>query len=789
MANHSSRPKAPEAAPRPRREGPLRAQRRRRPLLPSARYTLLFSAVLGGVLCFLPLVSVLGPESALTLGLLLAPCAAVVSVRMGLASQGRSSTNLLVEAVGLSWLLLLIPLALLCLNALRGQVCDPYDGLAFMALGPWPSVTLAAIVGVAASLVQRRKLATTVALTVPAACVARALFDFVDTPGIFAFGHLFGYFPGTLYDRQVDVPAAWLSHRLLTVIVGAGLWAFIAAIRDRRTGQLRFRRLEAHPIAACAVVVLSVATLLMAQRSDSLGHSTSSRHVASALGLAVEGPRCRVLVPRELDRAEAQRLAEECELRISQLERTLGVRETERITAYFFRSPQEKRTLMGAARVYIAKPWRREAYLQLAGFPHPVLAHELAHVVARHIARGPFGVPGKLKGLIPEPTLVEGLAVAVDPTSRDELTPHEWAKAAKMAKVAPPLRALLGPRFLSQNQALAYTLAGSFLRYVLDTYGAAKVRAVYRSGDVTGSLGKSFRELEAAWESALDKLPLPPQAAALAKLRFERPGVFSQVCPHQIERLENELGAALAAGDLVRAQQRCNDVLRIDPGNSGTRATYAGTLAQADKSREAEAQLRRLQGPPSAPTPTIARARTLVADASYMKGDHAGALRAYQELLLLPQSESELRQLEVKLLALEAGEPARSLVGELLIGRNGRAPDQRVAMHLIHRLAPTRRDGLAVYLEARQLLFAGRHDLARPLLEAAFQRGLPTRRLRLEAHRAASVACFVVGALDDALDHARAIPEGAEASLAEQLESADFEQRVLFRREQLRSRR
>jgi len=745
-----------------------------------------FALLLGITLCLLPLVSVLGPESSLCLALLLSPWAAVVGVRTGLTSQHKRSARLLVEAVGVSWLLLLVPFVLLCLNALRGQVCDPYEGLAFLALGPWPSVTLAAIVGVFASLFAGPRVATALALLVPAAAIARAMFAFVDTPGIFAFGHLFGYFPGTLYDRQVDVPDAWLSHRLLSGVLAAGLWAFVCATRDSRTGRARLVRLQAHPIVASLVIALAATALVMGRQSHALGHTTSSRHVASSLGMAVEGPHCRVVVPRELDRAEAQRLTEECELRIAQLEHTLGVRETGRITAYFFRSPQEKRRLMGAARVYIAKPWRREAYLQLSGFPHPVLAHELAHVVARHIATGPFGVPGKLHGLIPEPTLVEGLAVAVDPTSRDEFTPHQWAKAAKAAKVAPPLSALLGPKFLAQNQALAYTLAGSFLRYVLDTYGAEKVRRIYRTGDVPGSLGKGFAELEKAWEQALEKLPMPARASALAKLRFERPGVFSQVCPHQIEQLESELGAALAAGDLTRARKRCSEVLAIDPGNSGTRATYAGTLAQAGDRKAADIQLKQLEGPPSAPTPTIARARTLVADASYLKGDHAAALAAYRALVQLPQGEPELRQLEVKLLALEAAEPTRTIVAELLIGQGGKPPDQRVAMYLIHRLHEQRTDGLAQYLEARQLLFAGRHDLARRLFDVAFARGLATRRLRVEAHRSAAIASFVVGALDDAQGHAKAIAGESDPSLAEQQESADFTERIQFRRAQLR---
>ena len=131
-----------------------------------------------------------------------------------------------------------------------------------------------------------------------------------------------------------------------------------------------------------------------------------------------------------------------------------------------------------------------------------LLAHELAHVVARHAARGPFGIAGYLGGLIPEPTLVEGLAVALDPTSRDELTPHQWARAAQLANVAPSLETLLGASFFGSNQALAYTLAGSFLGHVLETRGKETVREIYRRGDVVAVLGRPWKALETEWRSA-----------------------------------------------------------------------------------------------------------------------------------------------------------------------------------------------------------------------------------------------------------------------------------------------
>ena len=70
------------------------------------------------------------------------------------------------------------------------------------------------------------------------------------------------------------------------------------------------------------------------------------------------------------------------------VERRLGTKGPARIRAWFFRDAEDKKRLMGAAHTYIAKPWRREIYVQHDEFPHDVLRHEIAHIVA-----GAFGDP------------------------------------------------------------------------------------------------------------------------------------------------------------------------------------------------------------------------------------------------------------------------------------------------------------------------------------------------------------------------------------------------------------
>jgi tetratricopeptide (TPR) repeat protein len=747
------------------------------------RIALAYAALVGIVACILPLTGTFGPESALLLALTITPWACALSARHALLARELPTGLLLPQVLGRGLALLVVPMIFIALNGLRTPPCDPYSGLRFVALGPGLGVLLAALLGAAiGSTVPKPRLAIALAACMPLFEVGRAAERFVDSPAIYAFGHFFGYFPGTFYDRKVEVPDAWLSHRLLGTAIGLGVWALLTAARDPATSRLSARRVVQHPVLVGMAALLAFSSTLLVRNAHALQHASSSASITEKLGLVLDAPRCRAVLPRETRVAEAQRIVEDCEFRITQIEQRLGVRERSRVTAFFFRNPQEKRQQMGAARVYIAKPWRREVYLQMGEYPHPVLAHELAHVVARHASSGMFGVPGRLGGLVPEPTLVEGMAVALEPNARDELTAHQWARAAHAEKLAPPLSSLLGVSFFGTNQALAYTLAGSFLRFVLDTRGAATLRKVYATGSVEQALGKPLSTMEREWQSYLASVSLPERAAALARMRFERPGVLSQVCPHLVERLEGELGAALTSGDLGRAGEKCREVLTVDPRDNGTRATLAALLAHGGERERALSELERLTKPPRAPTPVLARARTALADASFARGDYESAAEGYRALLAEPQPEVDLRQLEVKLLALEAGEPARSLLRELLIGEPFRGTEPRTAMHLIGELAPLRRDGLALYLEARQLASAGRHDIAQALLREALVLGLPSARLRIEALRMHALACFVTGQLGEADALASELERREGASLSEQVEARDLRARIAFRR-------
>ncbi len=745
------------------------------------------AALAGLAMTASPLLGVHGVESALVLGILLPPFTAAAGARyVHAVRQSRAherASRLLGRAAGAALVVLAIPVGLLALNSLRVRSCTPAEGLAFVALGPGLGVVLSASMGVVlAAWIPRPRLSTTLAVLLPVSAIAFGLWRFWASPAIFVYQHFVGWFPGTLYDEGVVIPTSYLSFRAMTIAIVAAIGLLLSATWDPGVVRARLGRLLGAPARTGAGLTLLLGVMVADAWAPELGHAADPADMARQLGATLEGERCTVHAPRELPPAELERLRDDCDYRVRIAEADLGVRQRERVTAFLFRSADEKRRLMGAAHTYIAKPWRNEVYLQLRGWPHPVLGHEIVHVVAANAADGPFRVGGRLGGWLPDPALIEGVAVAVAWDAHDGLTPHQWARALRELDMMPPLERVVGLSFLGEPPRNAYTVAGSFIRYVMDTYGAAPVRRAYRTGDVAAAVGKSIDELEIEWHEFLEGVELPREGLALAELRFSRRSIFSAVCPHEVARLRQELGEDLAAGDARRAATTCEEILDIDPNDVVSRARCVGAHAWLGSWDGALGHLGTLTSEPPAPAPVRVMAMQSLADAAWRRGDTEEALRIYRELLDEPQADDAARQIEVKVLGLTAGRREAELVFDLLVGNEAVPASAPVAVHLARELSAVRPDGLGPYLEARQLAGAGRYDLALPALRAAQDRRLPTRRLRIEARRLEALALFATGRLDASVRLWRAVLGDPEAREGDRVDARDWLRRIRMRR-------
>ncbi len=709
--------------------------------LHSVRLAGLVALLTGAVLCALPLFNVIGAESALVISVLLSPFGAAVGARLYLRQLRHGQPRLvtpLFETVLAAWGLVCIPLILLMINAVRVRWCEPLQSLSFYMFGPVISVPLAGMVGcVVASLVRSGTRATLLAIALPVFEIVTVLHTLWSEPGIFAYGHFFGYFPGTLYDLNSQFPVLYSTFRMTSLLMLMGF--VLCGLGAQACQQSKPRAWIGFGGLAAGISCL-VLLVFIDKHAAQIGYATSRPWIKHTLGFRVQGKHCDLYVPREIARDEARRLLQECDFRVTQHATHLGIKPTKRVSVYFFRSADEKRALAGASETMFAKPWRHEAYLQLMSWPHPVLAHELAHVVAADVGRGPFRIAGKWNGLWPEPALIEGTAVALAWGASDGLTPHAWVKALSHLGKAPSYEEVFGASFLRQAPNQAYTVAGSILRYVLEHYGSQALRRWYTTADIAQAIGKTPAQLQAEWHAFISRQDVPASALELARDRFARPGIFSQVCPHRLAELRELLKEDVQTGDVSMALQTCGAILDIEKADPMARVTRIWANARRGRLSEATSLLAQLRSDPNVQLPLIAESEAYLADALWVSGHVSQAQALYAQALQRPLSVDKQRMLQVQYLGVQAKGAEATQFRALFANSQATSPSPAEVMYVARHLSEVRSDGLGSYLEARQLIQSQAFEPAISMLEQAIKRGLPRALLLEEAERLLGVA-------------------------------------------------
>src|SRR5262249_40924725 len=153
-----------------------------------------------------------------------------------------------------------------------------------------------------------------------------------------------------------------------------------------------------------------------------------------------------------------------------------------------------------------------------------------------HVFAGAFGDPifgTARRGVRFNVGLIEGVAEAAA-WHASPLSPHQSVKVLRLAGKLPDLeRALTPGGFFGLGPASAYAVAGSFCRFLLDTRGAERLRALYRSGgappDYLRVYGAPLPALAAEWARLVDKVSLSPEEEEEGKRRLFHPSIFHRV--------------------------------------------------------------------------------------------------------------------------------------------------------------------------------------------------------------------------------------------------------------------
>lgn len=694
---------------------------------------------------FLPLFGGPGYEFSLACGVLLPSAAGIVTALEAGPVARLSPLASLVRGVATGVLLALVALATALVHGVRVGFCDLGGGVLGFALTALPGAMLGGAWGAfvaerARRRVRRRRLVAVVSvLAAPLLGIGVSVWRFYASPMIFAFDPFFGYFSGTLYDTVVEPGTPLLTYRLGTActLLGAGM---IASLLERQDdGRLAPAPRDPTWTARFTLGVAALAaSLLVTAFGPALGHWQTPATIARELGGRRAGARCDVVYADGLRDDEVALLVKDCDEELGQVERTFDVRGPSRVTAFFFKDAGQKKRLMGAGDTYIAKPWREEVYLQFAPYPHPVLGHELAHVVAGSFGRGPFHIAGAAGGLWPNPGLIEGVAVAASP-DQDELTDETWAHAMAKLGILPPLERIFGLGFLNEQAGKSYTVAGACIRWLIAREGVARVRAIYGGAPV------DWAALDAPFRAWLETVPLPDAALAYAKARFDRPAIFGRKCPHVVDALVHEADDCREGSRYDRAIALYGEALARDPHDD--RATFGQAVARLEDGDPVlgRADLERLAGDEKAPRTWRDRAEEALADRAWLDGDFDAAARRYDALAARTVDEDAARTLEVK--AMGARDPAaRVPLRSFLVGTSpSRGSEPLLAAALLGAWSAKTGDPLADYIVGKNLVNKQLYVEAEGYLERARAVGPPSTRIYREILRQEGVIACALG--------------------------------------------
>jgi tetratricopeptide (TPR) repeat protein len=719
------------------------------------------STVLLVAIGFLPLFGGPGYEHALATGLIV-PSAAAIAAAVD-AGKGRSASPLasVARGIGAGLVMALLSLASALVHGVRVGICDlwgalPYygltAGLGAMLGGAWGGVVgeLVRTAKARGRLRRVRLAAVTLALAGPIVCVVVSVARFVASPMIFAFDPFVGYFSGTLYDTVIDAGTTLLTYRAGTVATLAAttlLASIFVRADDRRFGlALDLSSANARARAALGLVAMVASVALLAS-GEKLGYWSTPESIAKDLGAEKHGVRCDVVYPSATREQDANLLVKDCDEEVFAVEKRLGiVPAIPRIRAFMFRDENDKKRLMGAAHTFIAKPWRKEVYLQLHGYPHPVIGHELAHVIAGAIGPGPFHIAGAAGGWIPNPGLIEGIAVFASPDDED-LTDTQWARAMMEIGILPSMQRVFSFGFLGDASAKSYTLAGAFMTWIGEQFTVDVIRRWYAGGDIHVLTGLSWPELDAGFRTYLATIPLPSEAQSFAKAKFSRPGIFGRRCPHVVDAIRHEADSCRETQRFEEAIALYESALAKDPSDQGSTFGRALTVRRRGRVRGAieDAELVAIANGESVPRIWRDRAEEALADADFVDGRFEEAARRYEGLAARSVDEDSARTLEVKKLAC-FDEQARAGVGALLLGDANHPPDFFVAGVALGAITEGERSALAGYLIGRNYVQRGHYEEGRDMLDRAYAKGLPTPRIARETLRQEAIAAC---ALDD----------------------------------------
>ena len=615
------------------------------------------SAILGVVLAFIPLFQIVGYESAAIGGVffsILSLFALQKNVR-----ERRLDVKDVSKIVRFwieSWMLLMPALFVLVLNGLRVETCAWGEGFLFWLIIPPVSMALVQSFWIFGYTIHARFAWGMVLFSVLGE-LSVFFWRLANEPPIARYEWLIGWFSGSIYDEALSVPTSLILYRIYCLLC-AILVLRIAILYKCRYGLLW-------------VLVLLCSVGVMRYNGSSLMFMHTHASVQKYLGGRLETEHAIVYFSSsDLSPIEQEYFKEDVEFRYRELQDFFQEDPVEwkkrKMEIYVYPNADVQQELMGSRRTFVARPWTHQMHLRWEEIGDAVLAHEMAHLFTAPFAPWPFRLAVK-NGIGIDTGLVEGIAVAAD-WPPDELNPHRASAALRALNKAPDIRSLFGAGgFWSQPSGKAYTMTGSFVRWLVDEYGIEKFKRLYRTGDMKGAFGEDVYVLIEKWELYLDTIVLEKRDMAIAEHRYSRRTIFEKVCARSLAETKRIARQEYRMQSYDVAMMLYEQVLEKEPNNPRTLYAKSRILMSKENWGQAEIWIKNSLDNKLGVT-YQALFKEQLGDIYWHRGELERAKEQYEECLSFGLRDAQRRTLLAKIQSLEEPKAKR-----FFLERNNRA--------------------------------------------------------------------------------------------------------------------
>lgn len=568
-----------------------------------------------------------------------------------LPSQNSGPDFLWALSLGL-WLLLILDGFVLGLGLLNGffvKNCDESGGIKMFGFIAIPASFLGLSTGFLSGSITKSFWKATGIIT--GFAFLSALFSFLEHytgPRVSLHNLILGQISFYFYSSSTKIFPTFFYHRYFTL----GLSLLMLTVAYIRMAGKNHHPAQSRVGYSFFWLILLLTVIPAVVFSDEMGLTSGGRLLRRRLKTTIQSAHIRLhYSPSDFSVRTVKRILGELEWAYEQNATALNLNLPWKVEAYLY-PWSVKEELTGGGDVLFAKPWRHEIHIT-SQVDEILLRHELVHTMSADFGRFPYGVPYNF-------SLIEGLAEAVSRDMGTDIQAHSAVAGALQSRTLPdPARFMTNRGFLSHTPYQVYQAAGSFVGFLLHTYGTEPVKNLYRGSPYLKAFSKSLPQLAQEWKLFLSQVPVLPEERQRAEVAFSptyAPVFYARICPREREQLKEKANTLRSLENYTWALKIFQSFHRLEPHNPEWLLELAQTEFQKGDTRSAQAHLKEIFDKNYPPAYRL-RAYQLQEFQAAEKNDHAGILQALtlQESLITSPYPLFIIQLKKKALSQNDG--------------------------------------------------------------------------------------------------------------------------------------